>query len=111
MSNPLPRRAILLGALASASLGAGPASAYVRTRTAESAPMRWDHACVPLNVYVADPPAPLTRAQVLAAAKGAAGAWSATTLACSSLQLQVPAAALAAASTWARVSGAGGSAT
>jgi hypothetical protein len=76
--------AVLFGALL-----AGPAQAYVRTRTDRGAAVHWRDSCIYITAHVLEPPPNVTPELAAAAARAAAAAWSTPQVDCTSLQLQV----------------------
>jgi hypothetical protein len=68
-----------------------PARAYVRSRTngGLDVPTAWGKSCIPLRIYIDNPPLELGGADYLAAAQNAAVAWSHSSLDCTVLNLTV----------------------
>jgi hypothetical protein len=70
-------------------LAAGPAHAYVRTKTDRGVEVHWRDTCIYITAHVLSPPPNLTPDLAAAAARAAAAVWSRPQVDCTSLQLQV----------------------
>jgi hypothetical protein len=79
------RAAVALGLL----LVAGPAGAYVRTKTDRGASVHWRDSCIYITAHVTAPPPNLTPELAASAARAAAAAWSTPQVDCTNLNLQV----------------------
>jgi MYXO-CTERM domain-containing protein len=77
--------ALLVGLIGAA----GPARAYVRTKTDRGAAVHWRQNCVYITAHAAGAPPNLPPELVASAARAAAAAWSTPQVDCTSLQLQV----------------------
>jgi hypothetical protein len=87
-----PRSAGVLLAAATTLWMASPASAYVRYKTAGGKGFFWAKATIPITEYPNDFAQPtMTSDQLIAAATGAAAAWSSQTNPCTYLNLEVSA--------------------
>jgi hypothetical protein len=89
-------RALSVGALAATLLAGPSARAYVQTKTDCSTgqancgmAVHWPGHCVSVVAHVAEPPPNLTSDLIVAAAQGAAAAWSRPALSCTDLEFQV----------------------
>jgi MYXO-CTERM domain-containing protein len=84
------RRAITAGAaLAAALICARPAAAYVRYTSSTGKMFKWSQTCVQLVAYPADLESMMPKDEVLGAVDAAAATWSATSDACTYLDLMV----------------------
>lgn len=83
------RRWWVLGAAAALAMAATalPAAGYVRSRTSEGEPLRWNRTCVTVSLFAGDPPPPLDAATLETAVRAATEAWSADLVPCTALRL------------------------
>jgi hypothetical protein len=83
------RRPLAAAALAATLLAGAGAQAFVQTKTDANVGAHWPGHCVSVVAHIADPPPNLNPDLVLAAAQGAAAAWSRPGLSCTDLEFQV----------------------
>ena len=85
----MSRNLLLAFAFGLGALPAGSASAYVRELTSTGVPVAWSNPCVTMHVYLGSPPPVMTAADLLAASKAAAAAWSYSQVTCTDIRLNV----------------------
>ena len=82
----------MTGVLAIAALAAvapPPAAGYVRTTTTGGAPAYWNRTIMTVVTYIGDPPPLMSAEDIMTATRGAAAAWSRSTVECTGLELRV----------------------
>jgi hypothetical protein len=83
----MPLAGLVLVGIAAA--GPSEARAYVRTMTGDGRPLYWNRTEVPVLVYAAQPPPPLTPAKLVDIVNAGAASWSRKDTGCTALHLLV----------------------